>query len=235
MSACLLSPSKNTVSFQTMNGLKLEKLVATTTQPPPTNLDKPQTMTTSKQYELPQPPITQDQSNAYIGGRKGTPHNWVNIHATFAEGPRRGECVIWQVRKELTNAQGWHKGATSFWVPKRSRLPTRDCTTTTRDTRQLRTLVKYPAQVKAIEIDKTKQLGGRAPHKSTPQAPLIPLTKTSQVWVLKNIQTPLDNTRTTHPLVRREVLFELPYPGSRRLTPRPPHLFKEINSSNPSQ
>ena len=61
MSACLLSPTRNTVSFQTVNGVKSEKLVATTLQPPPANLDKLQTMKTSKQYELPQPPITQGQ------------------------------------------------------------------------------------------------------------------------------------------------------------------------------
>ena len=49
-----------------------------------------------------------------------------------------------------------------------------------------------------MEIDGTKQLGGRTPQKSTSQSLLVPSTKTSQVWVLKNIQSPWDNTRTTH-------------------------------------
>ena len=106
ISDSLLSPSTNIVSFQTVNGVKSAKLVATTLQPPPANLDELQTMKTSKQNELPQPPITQGQSNANIGTRKGTPHKWVNVHAAFAKGPRHGEHATWRVRKELTNAQG---------------------------------------------------------------------------------------------------------------------------------
>ena len=40
ISECLLSPRKNIVSFQTGNGVKFEKLVTATVQPPPANLDK---------------------------------------------------------------------------------------------------------------------------------------------------------------------------------------------------
>ena len=44
ISECLLSPSKNIVSFHNENGVKFEKLVATTLKPCPTNLGKLQSV-----------------------------------------------------------------------------------------------------------------------------------------------------------------------------------------------
>ena len=113
-------------------------------------------MNSHTQKELAQTPTAPVRKNANINTKTSTPREWVNIHAIFAEGPRRGERAIWQVRKELTNAQGWHKGATHFWVPKRSRLPDRDHITTARDIRQPRTSTKLPAQVKAIDLVRTQ-------------------------------------------------------------------------------
>ena len=187
VSECLLSPSKNMVSFQTENGVKFEKLVTTTLEPSLTNLGELQSMNSRTQKELAQPPTTQVQKNTNTDTKTSARREWVNIHAIFAEGTRRGERAIWRVRKELTNAQGWHKGATHFWVPKRSRLPDRDHITTTRDTRQPHTSTKFPAQVKAIDPVRTRRLGSRSPHRITPQ-----------VWVRKGIQKPSTNTRTTH-------------------------------------
>ena len=145
ISACLLSPSKNMVSFQTKNGVKSERLVTSTLEPGLTNLGVLRSMNSHTQKEPAQPPTTQVRKNANIDTKTPAPREWVNIHAIFAEGPRRGERAIWRIRKELTNAQGWHKGATHFWVPKRSRLPNRDHITTARDTRQPRTSAKFPA------------------------------------------------------------------------------------------
>ena len=98
--------------------MKFEKLVASTLQPPPANLEKLQSVKTPNKKELTQPPITRGQSNTNVRARPTTLQKWVNIYATFAEGPRRGEPAIWRVRKGLTTAPGWHKGATRFWVPK---------------------------------------------------------------------------------------------------------------------
>ena len=118
ISECLLSPSKNIVSFQTVQGVKFEKLVVSTLQPPPANLENLQRVKTPNQKELTQTLITRGQRNTNVGARPTTLHKWVNVHGTFAEGPRRGEPAVWRVRKGLTAAQGWHKGATRFWVPK---------------------------------------------------------------------------------------------------------------------
>ena len=57
------------VSFQIVNDVKFEKLVASTLQPPPSNLDKLQSVKKPNQKELTQPLITRGQSNANIGKR----------------------------------------------------------------------------------------------------------------------------------------------------------------------
>ena len=51
------------------------------------------------------------------------------------------------------------KGATRFWVPKRSQLPTRDHIVIAQISQQLRTSTKHPARVKSIGTDQIQDLG----------------------------------------------------------------------------
>ena len=88
ISKCLLSPSKNMVSFQTENGVKFEKLVTTTLELGLSNLSVLRSMNSHTQKEPAQPPTTQVRKNANIDTKTSAPRQWVNIHAIFAEGPR---------------------------------------------------------------------------------------------------------------------------------------------------